>query len=289
MMHLNDSTLDHLRAVADLPDLTGTRYEIEGEIGRGGMGVVYAALDRQLDRRVAIKVLDSTLPPVRLAEEARVIAKLEHPAIVPIYEAGTLPDGRAYYAMKLVDGERLDDYLGAHRSITRAVTERLRVIQRIGEALAFAHSRGVIHRDVKPQNVMIGSFGEVYVMDWGVEGVAGTPQFRAPEQAHAGRIDQRSDVYSLGALLRFVLPERAPRALQAIAAKAMSVEPEGRYPDVSELLLDVQRFQDGLAVQAYRESVWQRAGRFAVRNRVLLLLLAAYVAVRFFLFFLRRA
>jgi len=288
-MHLNDSTLDHLRAVADLPDLTGTRYEIEGEIGRGGMGVVYAALDRQLDRRVAIKVLDSTLPPVRLAEEARVIAKLEHPAIVPIYEAGTLPDGRAYYAMKLVDGARLDVYLNAHRSITRAVTERLRVIQRIGEALAFAHSRGVIHRDVKPQNVMIGSFGEVYVMDWGVEGVAGTPQFRAPEQAHAGRIDQRSDVYSLGALLRFVLPERAPRALQAIAAKAMSVEPEGRYPDVSELLLDVQRFQDGLAVQAYRESVWQRAGRFAVRNRVLLLLLAAYVAVRFFLFFLRRA
>src|SRR5690348_15113780 len=209
MMYLDDSTLEHLRAVVDLPDLTGTRYEIEGEIGRGGMGVVYSALDRELDRRVAIKVLDSTLPAGRLAEEARVIAKLEHPAIVPIYEAGTLPDGRAYYAMKLVDGARLDHYLDAHAS----VTERLRLIQRIGEALAFAHSRGVIHRDVKPQNVMIGSFGEVYVMDWGVEGVAGTPEFRAPEQAQAGSIDQRSDVYSLGALLRFVMPERAPRAL----------------------------------------------------------------------------
>ena len=285
MMHLNDSTLDHLRAVVDLPDLTGTRYEIETEIGRGGMGVVYCALDRELDRRVAIKVLDGTLPPVRLAEEARVIAKLEHPAVVPIYETGMLPDGRGYYAMKLVDGARLDVYLDAHPS----VTERLRVIHRIGEALAFAHSRGVIHRDVKPQNVMIGSFGEVYVMDWAVEGVAGTPQFRAPEQAKGGRVDQRSDVYSLGALLRFVLPEGAPRALKAIAAKAMAAEPEGRYPDVSELLFDVQRFQDGLAVEAYRESVWQRAGRFAARNRVLLLLLAAYVAVRFFLFFLRQA
>src|ERR1051326_1715240 len=218
MTDLNDLTLDHLRAVVDLPDLTGTRYELEAEIGRGGMGVVYAAMDRQLERHVALKVLDSTLPPVRLAEEARVIAKLEHPAIVPIYETATLADGRAYYAMKLVDGSRLDRYVDLHPSIT----ERLRVIRRIGEALAFAHSRGVIHRDLKPQNVMIGSFGEVYVMDWGVEGVAGTPQFRAPEQVQGGRIDQRSDIYSLGALLQFVLPERAPRALKAIAAKAMS-------------------------------------------------------------------
>jgi serine/threonine protein kinase len=285
MTDLNDLTLDHLRAVVDLPDLTGTRYELEAEIGRGGMGVVYAAMDRQLERHVALKVLDSTLPPVRLAEEARVIAKLEHPAIVPIYETATLADGRAYYAMKLVDGSRLDRYVDLHPSIT----ERLRVIRRIGEALAFAHSRGVIHRDLKPQNVMIGSFGEVYVMDWGVEGVAGTPQFRAPEQVQGGRIDQRSDIYSLGALLQFVLPERAPRALKAIAAKAMSAVPEERYRDVAALLLDLERFQDGLAVEAYREPAWQRAGRFAARNRVLLLLLAAYVAVRFFLFFLRRA
>ena len=284
-MHINDSTLDHLCAVVDLPDLTGTRYEIEGEIGRGGMGVVYAAVDRDLERRVAIKVLDSTLPPVRLADEARVIAKLEHPAIVPIYEVGTLPDGRAYYAMKLVDGARLDVYLKAHASIT----ERLRVVHRIGEALAFAHSRGVIHRDVKPQNVMIGSFGEVYVMDWGVEGVAGTPQFRAPEQAESGTVDQRSDVYSLGALLRFVLTDRAPRALDAIASKAMAAEPAARYSSVSEMLADLQRFQDGFGVEAYREPVWQRLARFGSRNRVLLLLLAAYVAVRFFLFFLRRA
>jgi len=279
-MHLNDSTLDHLRLVADLPDLTATQYEVEAEIGRGGVGVVYAAFDRRLERRVAIKVLDGTLPQVRLADEARVMAKLEHPAIVPIYDAGTLPDGRAYYAMKLVDGTRLDRYLASNPSLS----ERLRVIQSVGEALAFAHSRGVIHRDIKPQNIMIGSFGEVYVMDWGVEGVAGTPHFRAPEQ---GAPNVRSDVFSLGALLASILPERPPQALRAIAAKAMSPDTASRYPNVRELLLDIKRFQDGFAVQAHRETVWQKTARFAVRNRVLLLLLAAYVAVRFFLFFLR--
>jgi serine/threonine protein kinase len=282
-MDLSDSTLRHLRSVIDLPDLSGTRYELEREIGRGGLGVVYAARDLQLQRPVAIKVLDS-------AEEARIIARLEHPAIVPIYETGTLPDGRAFYAMKLVAGARLDQYLEAHPSLS----ERLRVIQRVGEALAFAHTLGTVHRDLKPQNVMVGAFGEVYVMDWGVEGVAGTPQFRAPEQAGApGRPpDHRSDVYALGALLRFMLPEpvaelaRGP--LRAVAAKAMAAEPDARYRDVPALLLDLQRFQDGLAVEAYPERVWQRARRFAVRNQVLLLLLAAFVAVKFFLFFLRR-
>src|SRR5579884_4087167 len=98
-MRLDDSTLDHLRMVVDLPDLTGTHYEVEGEIGRGGLGVVYAAFDGRLERRVALKVLDSTVAAVRLVDEARVMAKLEHPSIVPIYDAGTLPDGRAYYAM----------------------------------------------------------------------------------------------------------------------------------------------------------------------------------------------
>jgi serine/threonine protein kinase len=273
-MDLSDSVLDHLRHVAALPDLTGTRYELEGEIGRGGLGVVYAAHDRDLDRRVALKVLDSAA-----AGEARLIARLEHPAIVPIYDCGTLSDGRPFYAMKLVTGSRLDRYVERSHSLA----ERLRIVRRVGEALAFAHSRGEIHRDLKPQNIMVGEFGEVYVMDWGVPAVAGTPAFRAPDAI----LDQRSDIYALGALLRFVLPDPAPPALVAIVAKAMSADPAARYPGAAALLADMERFQEGLAVEAWNEPLVHRVRRFAGRNAVLLWLLGAYVAVRFALLLLR--
>jgi len=273
-MDLSDSVLDHLRQVGALPDLTGTRYELESEIGRGGLGVVYAARDRQLDRRVALKVLDSTL-----AGEAHLIARLEHPAIVPIYETGELPDGRPYYAMKLVTGARLDSFVAGQPTLA----ERLRVIRRVGEALAFAHSQGVLHRDLKPQNVMVGEFGEVYVMDWGVDAVAGTPGFRAPEP----RLDQRSDIYALGALLRFLLPASAPPALRAIVAKATSADPVARYPSVAVYLADIERFEQGLAVEAWSEPLWHRVRRLASRNAVLLWLLAAYTAIKLLLFFLR--
>jgi len=252
-MDLSDSVLDHLRHVAALPDLSGTRYELESEIGRGGMGVVYAARDRELDRRVALKLLD-----MALAGEAKLIARLEHPAIVPIYETGALPDGRAFYAMKLVSGAGLDGYVAGLPSLAK----RLGVIRRVGEALAFAHARGAIHRDLKPQNVMVGDFGEVYVMDWGVEAVAGTPGFRAPE----ARLDQRSDIYALGALLAFVLPETAPPALRAIAAQAMNPDPDARYPDAPALLADIERSQEGLAVEAWSEPWWHRLRRFGARN-----------------------
>jgi serine/threonine protein kinase len=275
-VELSDPVVQHLCEVVDLPDLSGARYELESEIGRGGMGVVYAARDRDLDRRVALKVMDSAL-----AGEPLLIARLEHPAIVPVHETGTLPDGRVFYAMKLVTGARLDQHVGAGPTLG----ERLRVIQRVGEALSFAHARGVMHRDLKPQNVMVGEFGEVYVMDWGVEGVAGTPAFRAPE----GACDARSDVYGLGALLEFTLHglKTPPRALLAVAGKAMSADPAERYPDAAGVLAEIERFQNGEAVQAYRESPWQMLGRWAGRNAVLLWLLAAYVGVRLFLLLLR--
>ncbi len=237
-MEISDSLLDHLRHVAPIPDLAGTRYVLEDEIGRGGMGVVYAVHDCDLDRRVALKVIDSTF-----AGEAQLIARLEHPAVVPIYETGVLPDGRCFYAMKLVAGTRLDGYAAGAASLA----ERLRVVRRVAEVLAFAHHQGVIHRDLKPQNVMVGEFGEVYVMDWGIEGVAGTASFRAPESC----LDLRSDIYSLGALLWFLLPESSSPALRAIAAKAMSPDPVLRYPGAAEFLADIDRFEQGQAVEAW--------------------------------------
>jgi len=274
-MDLSDPVLDHLRHVAGLPDLTGTHYELEREIGRGGMGVVYAARDRQLERRVALKVLDAAF-----AGEARLIARLEHPSVVPIYEAGTLPDRRPYYVMKLISGALLDRYAATLPTLPQL----LRVVRRVGEALAFAHSKGVIHRDLKPQNVMVGEFGEVYVMDWGVEVVGGTPGFRAPES----QLDQYSDIYALGALLKFLLPPSRSPALDAIAAKAMSVDRQARYADVTSLLADVERFEQGLPVQAWSEPLWHRLRRFGSRNAPLLWLLAAYTAVKFLLFFLKK-
>jgi len=140
------------------PDVSGTRYELLSVLGRGGMGVVYLARDTALDREVALKVVD------REAGEARVLARLEHPGIVPVHDFGELPDGRVYYAMKRVRGERLDRWL----TPDRGVGERLAVFLRVCDAVAFAHARGVVHCDLKPENVMVGEFGEVLVLDWGI-------------------------------------------------------------------------------------------------------------------------
>jgi hypothetical protein len=176
-----------------------------------------------------------------------------------------------------VGGAPLDRYVGSGR----AVGEGLRVVRRVGEALAFAHSRGMIHRDLKPQNVMVGEFGEVYLMDWGVGAVGGTAGFRAPEAT----LDWRSDIYALGALLQFVLPQPAPAALAAIVGKAMSADAGARYADVTAMLADLGRYEDGLAVTAWREPALHGFRRFWSRNAVLLWLLTAYAAVKLGLYF----
>jgi eukaryotic-like serine/threonine-protein kinase len=234
---LSDAAVEHLRRVAEWPDLSGTRYELVRELARGGMGVVYEARDRELDRAVALKVLagpESDADAIaRLRREAVIIAGLEHPGIVPVHDVGTLPDGRVFYAMKLVGGARLDALVREGRSLP----ELLRTFLRICEPVAFAHAHGVIHRDLKPENVMVGTFGEVLVMDWGVakrsaepSGTAlrpgptgnahgtihgtilGTPAYMAPEQARGeiDRVDARADIYALGAILYFMLTGRPP-------------------------------------------------------------------------------
>src|SRR5688500_17373720 len=162
--HLVDATVSHLLAVSC--PLADERYEVLEELGRGGMGVVYLAHDAELDREVALKVLnaDCTSPAsaARLLQEARVLARLEHPGIVPVYDAGTLPDGRVFCVMKRVRGRRLDLWVTEAKGTRQLSTESvLRLFLRVCESIAFAHDAGVIHRDLKPQNIMVGTFGEV--------------------------------------------------------------------------------------------------------------------------------
>jgi serine/threonine protein kinase len=242
------------------------------------MGSVYRVLDQALDREVALKVL--TVPGdarsvERLRAEARILAGLEHPGIVPVHDAGMLADGRPYYAMKLVRGVRLD----AFAKTNPGRTALLRVFESLCDAVAFAHERGVWHRDLKPANVMVGDFGEVLVLDWGV-GEVGTPGFMAPEQATGEGVDQRTDVHGLGRILETLLPTDAGRPILAIARKAATPDPLGRYASVRELRQEVARFRDGEAISAYAESLLERGERIVRRNPTLFALIATYAVVR---------
>jgi serine/threonine protein kinase len=277
---LGDATLAHLRDVAEWPDL-GERYEVSGRLGRGGMGVVYVARDRVLDRDVAVKVLDDLhrrADAPRLAREAQILGRLEHPGIVPVHDAGTLADGRVFYVMKLVRGERLDAAVPS-----RSLNERLDLFLRICDAVSFAHAQGIVHRDLKPDNVMLGSFGEVLVMDWGLsaDGVTGgTPGYMAPEHALGAPADERADVYALGVILRGLITPPAPKPLSAIAARASAERPDARYHSVQQLAQDVVRFRDGESVTAYRETLLERAERVYRRYQLPILLVLAYIVMR---------
>jgi len=334
MTFLSDKALERLHG-SEAPDLFGTRYTLRELIARGGMGAVYAVEDEKLSRRVALKVLE--MPDAngeltnRLMREARILAQLEHPGIVPVHDVGTLPDGRVYYTMKFVRGLRLDKYVAQLDSLS----QRLRLFLRVCDAVAFAHARGVLHRDLKPANIMIGSFGEVLVMDWGLAKilqehgatadetilissqkaesekdstqstvitgrgtVMGTPGYMSPEQARGNteEIDVRSDIFSLGALLKFIIVGGAqpkspilPRPLLAICVKASAESPNARYANVSEIAADVSLYMDGLPVSVYSENFLERFGRLYKRHEVAILLITAYLVMRaLVLFFFHR-
>lgn len=296
----------------------------EGEIGRGGMASVHRAFDKTLMRRVAMKILDprrvvKESQRNRFIEEAQITGQLDHPNIPPVHEFGVDEEGTHYFTMKLVRGKTLDDILAEPTFSATNEKELFRVLQifvKVCQAISFAHSRGVIHCDLKPSNVMVGSHGQVYVMDWGIARlvgrsrpsgadetwvqvrsapevhresldeasdssqakIMGTLQYMSPEQAQGrtDEIDERTDVFCLGAMLYKILTGRAPYAgkkqmemfmaaaraefatpqnavsgvtlperLCQIAMKAMSRDPADRYQNVDELQEDVEAFMRG--------------------------------------------
>ena len=345
----SEKLIERLREEVELPDLENTKYRLIRRIGSGGMGTVYLAQDTALGRKVAVKVMNIADPTgaltTRMTREARIVALLEHPSIVPIHDVGTLDDGRVFYAMKLVQGSRLDE----HARLAGSLADLLRIFQKVCEAIAFAHASEVIHRDLKPENIMVGPFGEVLVIDWGVAKVLinepgaaitgslrsresstrsdsdatttlplapvaqagdtsggtviGTPAYMSPEQARGETetLDPRSDVYSLGAILYFILTRqpppsnqvarprqldpRIPRAIEAICLKSMSERRENRYSSAQEIAADVVKFLDGLPVSAYPENIFERVARWTGKNRFIVLLILAYLVMRLIVFF----
>ena len=194
MRFLPDQVVARLQTQMRTPDLSGTRYRALRLLGHGGMGSVWLAEDSILQRPVALKILAAESGPAdlaaRLMQEAVVLARLEHPGIVPVHDAGTLADGRTFYCMKHVEGLTLERY-----ATPLALRQRLQLFQRIAEPLAFAHSRGIIHRDLKPANIMIGPFGEVLIMDWGLARVIAP----SPGQASAAATQVSGpDIDSIG-------------------------------------------------------------------------------------------
>ncbi|HEX2571268.1 MAG TPA: protein kinase [Polyangia bacterium] len=217
------------------------RYEIEAEHARGGLGRILIAHDQRFGRRVAIKELlaPSRRAVARFVREATVSARLQHPSIVPVYDAGRWASGELFYAMKLISGRSLRELVDE----TQTLDERLKLLPHIlsvADAMAYAHNQHIIHRDLKPSNVMIGDFGETVVIDWGlakdlsqpahpeeelseemvprsggeeltvIGAVLGTPQYMPPEQARGEIVDKRADVYAIGTLLFTLMVGKAP-------------------------------------------------------------------------------
>jgi tetratricopeptide (TPR) repeat protein/aminoglycoside phosphotransferase (APT) family kinase protein len=318
------------------------RYTLSRLHATGGIGRVWLARDASLGRDVALKELrpERAGQPAlwgRFLREAQVTGQLEYPGIVPVYELGRRPEDQApYYTMRFVRGRTLAEAAHAYHERRRAglagpleLRELLMAFVAVCQAVAYAHSRGVLHRDLKPQNVLLGDYGEVVVLDWGlakvtgpagadpaadhapvgvaddgaagetVQGqVLGTPAYMAPEQAEGRleRLDARTDVYGLGAVLYEVLcgrppfggggttavlrrvvheappPPRAavpavPRALEAVCLKALAKRPAERYPAALDLAGDVKRWLADEPVAAYRDPLSTRLTRWGRRHR----------------------
>jgi len=248
----------------------GDRYLLGGELGRGGVGRVIKSFDRFLGRTIAMKLplYWPTVPEEvdKFIEEAQATGQLEHPNIVPIYDIGSLPGGQLYYTMKRVRNQSLRDVIDSLLTGDPEVTSEygntrlLSIFLQVCQAIHYAHARGVIHRDLKPDNIMLGDYGEVHVMDWGLARILdrtddrpqavvtdrsllggdrleagqtlGTPAYMPPEQAQGrlDEVDERSDIYSLGVILYEIITLRQPSTRSTVMETLMAVITEPIIP-----------------------------------------------------------
>ncbi len=312
---LTDGQLDpsrkSIRGPEDGSEGSDGRFSIEGVIGSGATSSVIAVLDRNLGRSVAAKKLnDCTGEDVsRFLEEARITASLQHPNVLPVYDLEVDARGEMYFLMKRVTGGSLADAINVSSHATRSPridgpNAIVSIFIGIANALACAHAAGIVHQDIKPDNIMLGEFGEALLVDWGSavrmratsSRLYGTPLYMSPEQARREFADERSDIYCLGGTLLHALllrcptwsddsdefwrrkrlgeldpisdaeRKRVPTRLLAIALKALAPEPDRRYASTRDLIRDLESFQAGLAVSAYRDSWWDRIRRWHRRH-----------------------
>lgn len=283
------------------------RYSEGGVLGRGGMGEIRAAFDARLQRTTALKTPLSASPDAqdRLVQEAILTARLAHPGIVPIYDAGRTPDGKPYYTMPVLREQSLETAIqGA------SLATRLRLVPRLltaCQAVAYAHAQGLVHRDLKPANILVGPFGETLVADWGLAapsgapgtGPSGTPGYAPPEQVSGVPIHPTLDVYALGMTLRQLCtgmpPGQAssqaevhaiPPDLLAIVTRATQAQSSARYPDAAHLAQDLEAWFEGRRVKAHRytlreliQRIWQQH-RLSVSIGGIAFLLVALVLAR---------
>jgi serine/threonine protein kinase len=250
------------------------RYEIEGEIGRGMMGVVYRAFDPALGRTIALKTvrLAFTIPEdqrevfeKRFLAEARVAAALSHPGIVVVHDVGRDPDsGTIYIALEYLEGETLGDLAKKAGPLEWRVA--LRLVAKIAEALAHAHVQGVVHRDIKPANIMVLPSGDPKIMDFGIAKVPtsqltatgeffGTPSYMSPEQARGAKVDGRSDLFSLGSILYLLLTGRQAFPGNNVASILLDLSTEDPKPP-SSLVPGIPGSVDAIVAQLLaKESV----------------------------------
>jgi tRNA A-37 threonylcarbamoyl transferase component Bud32 len=358
-----------LRKLAKAPRLDAQRFAFERQIGEGGMGAVHRVHDQHLNRHLAVKLVlpEHKSDPLgdqgvraevlgRFLEEAQVTSQLDHPGVIPVHELGLDQHGDVFFMMRQVKGRTASKaFADAHaRRNEWSLTRALEVVLKVCDTMSYAHARGVLHRDLKPKNVMVGRFGEVYVLDWGLAKVRGqadrhderlqadaagsapfaeaegrglassgrtrqgsalgTPNYMSPEQARGDfrSLDERTDVYAIGAMLYELLTGAPPYAagaskagnltvrerviagpppsvesvqpgvpaeLVAIVGKAMERDREQRYRDTASLAADVRAFLGSQVVSAYRTGALAEMRMWCIRNRLFARSLATFAAM----------